>query len=78
MRYLETLSTPSVKAAQDANGSEKFWTNFAGHRDFAGLTDAEAEFIALRDSFYVATISENGWALYPAPRWATRLFACAR
>jgi predicted pyridoxine 5'-phosphate oxidase superfamily flavin-nucleotide-binding protein len=59
--FLETLSTPSVKAAQDANGSEKFWTNFAGHRDFAGLTDAEAEFIALRDSFYMATISENGW-----------------
>ena len=59
--FLETLSTPSIKAAQEAKGSGEFWAKFAGHRDFAGLTDAEAEFIAMRDSFYMATVAENGW-----------------
>jgi len=59
--FPETLSTPSIKAAQEAKGSGEFWAKFTGHRDFAGLADAEAEFIAMRDSFYMATIAENGW-----------------
>jgi uncharacterized protein len=59
--FLETLSTPSIKAAQEVNGSGEFWASFSGHRDFTGLGDAEVEFIATRDSFYMATIAENGW-----------------
>ncbi|MEQ1953430.1 pyridoxamine 5'-phosphate oxidase family protein [Mesorhizobium yinganensis] len=59
--FLDMVSTPAVKAAQQANGSLDFWSNFAGDRAFDRLTANEAAFIAQRDSFYMATISENGW-----------------
>ena len=59
--FLDLASTPSVKAAQVANGAGEFWANFVGHRDSDRLTDAEARFIQARDSFYLATISESGW-----------------
>jgi len=59
--FLDTLSTPSVKAAQAANGRGDFWATFAGHRAFTRFTEAEAAFIAARDSFYMATVAENGW-----------------
>jgi predicted pyridoxine 5'-phosphate oxidase superfamily flavin-nucleotide-binding protein len=59
--FLNMLSTPSIKAAQAANGSGDFWTAFPGHRDFTHFSDAEAAFIAQRDSFYMATVAENGW-----------------
>jgi predicted pyridoxine 5'-phosphate oxidase superfamily flavin-nucleotide-binding protein len=59
--FLETLSTPSVKAAQVANGAGKLWAEFSGHREFTRFTEAEAAFIASRDSFYIATVAENGW-----------------
>src|SRR5690349_19663304 len=38
-----------------------FWQNFEAHRKFDALTPAEAAFIAERDSFYMATVSETGW-----------------
>jgi predicted pyridoxine 5'-phosphate oxidase superfamily flavin-nucleotide-binding protein len=49
--FLDIAATPSVRAAQAAMGSEHAW------RDFKG----EANFIAQRDSFYMATVSEIGW-----------------
>ena len=60
-RFLDIASTPSVKAAQAANGSGAYWTGFKGERPFDGFTEAEAQFIAARDSFYMATVSETGW-----------------
>jgi predicted pyridoxine 5'-phosphate oxidase superfamily flavin-nucleotide-binding protein len=60
-RYLDLASTPSVKAAQAANGSAAVWADMQGRRGSNRLTDAEAEFIAVRDSFYMATVSEDGW-----------------
>ena len=42
-------------------GSDGLWTEFKGHRAFDRFTDNEAAFIADRDSFYIATISESGW-----------------
>ncbi|PXA84503.1 pyridoxamine 5-phosphate oxidase, partial [Nostoc sp. 3335mG] len=54
-------STPGVKAAQAANGSQAMWEDFRGARAFDRFTDAEADFIARRDSFYIATVSETGW-----------------
>ena len=54
-------TTPSVKAAQAANGSAHLWTDFKGHRAFDRFTENEAAFIAERDSFYMATVSETGW-----------------
>jgi predicted pyridoxine 5'-phosphate oxidase superfamily flavin-nucleotide-binding protein len=59
--FLDIASTPSVKAAQAANGSLSQWERFAGDRSFERLTADEAAFIAARDSFYLASVSETGW-----------------
>ena len=60
-RFLEIAMTPAVRAAQAANGSAKAYAAFRGHRDFDRLTPNELEFIASRNSFYMATVSETGW-----------------
>jgi len=61
-RFAELTFTDSVKAAQKHYGSrerlQRFTTN-AGPND--ELTDREAGFIALRDTFYMATVNEDGW-----------------
>ena len=59
--FLDIAETPSVKAAQAANGSSERWTNAKRRRSSDRFTAAEAEFIAARDSFYMATVSETGW-----------------
>ena len=59
--YLDLASTPSVRAAQEANGSGDFWAHFEGDRSSDRFTGGEAAFIAERDSVYVATVSESGW-----------------
>lgn len=59
--FLDIASTPSVRAAQAANGSREMWERFAGHRAFDQFTPNEAAFIEGRDSFYMATVSETGW-----------------
>lgn len=59
--FLDIAITPSVRAAQAEMGADSLWTDFAGHRDFDRFTEAEAAFIAARDSFYMATVSETGW-----------------
>jgi predicted pyridoxine 5'-phosphate oxidase superfamily flavin-nucleotide-binding protein len=60
--YLDIAATPRVKAAQEANGSRAAVERFAGH-DMGNnrLTDEEREFIATRDSLYIATVSDTGW-----------------
>jgi hypothetical protein len=58
--FLEIAGTPSVKSAQAANGSGRLWTDFKGKRAFDRFTEAERQFIAARDSFYMATVSESG------------------
>ena len=60
-KFLDLASTPSVRAAQVANGSRQMWASMDANRDFDRFTDGEREFIAERDSFYMATISEAGW-----------------
>lgn len=59
--FLDTLTTPSVEAAQSDNGVRDQWARFAGDRASDAFTEAEAAFIAARDSLYLATVSENGW-----------------
>lgn len=59
--FLDLAATAAVKAAQAANGSLDYWAGFRGDRAFDRFTDAEAAFIAERDSFYMATVSESGW-----------------
>jgi predicted pyridoxine 5'-phosphate oxidase superfamily flavin-nucleotide-binding protein len=59
--FLDIAMTPSVRAAQAANGVGEVWQNFKGHRAFDRFTENEESFIAGRDSFYMATVSEDGW-----------------
>jgi len=58
-RYLKTLSTPSVLATQEHYHGRSAAIDSAPECD--PLTDEEREFIGARDSFYLATVSENGW-----------------
>lgn len=58
--YLDIATTPAVRAAQDAQGSGDLWRR-AGGRPADAFTPREAAFIARRDSFYLATVSETGW-----------------
>ncbi len=54
--------TDSVKAAQTLYGSRERNMAFEQSNDPSNqLGDFETAFIADRDSFYMATISENGW-----------------
>lgn len=59
--FLDIAVTPSVRAAQAKMGVDHLWQDFKGHRDFDRFTENEAAFIAERDSFYIATVSETGW-----------------
>jgi uncharacterized protein len=59
--FLDIAITPSVRAVQARMGADRLWTDFKGHREFDRFTENEAEFIAERDSFYMATVSESGW-----------------
>lgn len=42
-------------------GSKRAYQDFKGDRAFDRFTPHEAAFIAERDSFYMATVSETGW-----------------
>lgn len=59
--FLDIAVTPSVRAAQRDMGVSHLWEDFKGHRAFDRFTPDEAAFIAERDSFYMATVSETGW-----------------
>jgi len=62
-RFSELMFTPHVKAIQEAEGSRSSYARFedpaASGTDRLG--EKEASFIAARDSFYMATVSEIGW-----------------
>jgi len=59
--FLDIAITPSVRAAQAKMGADGIWRDFEGDRPSDRFTDSEAAFIAARDSFYIATVSETGW-----------------
>jgi len=59
--FLDIATTPAVQAAQAANGSRDAWARFAGDRASDRFTPDAAAFIAARDSFYMASVSETGW-----------------
>ena len=58
--FLDIAGTPSVKAAQAANGVVRSTTDEA-NTEPARFTAAEAQFIAAGDSFDLASVSETGW-----------------
>lgn len=59
--FLDIAITPSVREVQARLGVDHLWTDFKGHREFNRFGDNEAAFIAERDSFYMATVSQTGW-----------------
>jgi len=59
--FLEIAATPGVRAVQAKMDCERVWQDFKGDRRFDRFTADEAAFIAERDSFYMATVSETGW-----------------
>jgi uncharacterized protein len=59
--FLDIARTPAVRAAEEANGSARIFDNFKGDRTFDRFGEAEAAFIAERDSFYMASVSQTGW-----------------
>src|SRR4051812_106339 len=58
-RFKKNLLTPAVLAAQEHYYGRAAITGAAPERD--PLSAEERAFIAERDSFYLATISESGW-----------------
>ena len=52
--------TPSVRDAQAEMGVDPIWLGGAGQRSDR-FTDNEVAFIGMRDSFYMASVSETGW-----------------
>lgn len=71
-KFLDMLTTDSVRDAQSDNGVREQWEDFSGDRRFDHFDERAAAFIAARDSFYMASVSENGWALCPASRRSDR------
>lgn len=59
--FLDIATTPSVRAAQAEMGADRQWAAFEGDREFDRFTRNEAAFIAARDSFYMGSVSEDGW-----------------
>ena len=59
--FLNVAFTPAVKEAQAANGSRQAYSARDGETTRDSLTESEAGFIASRDSFYMASVSETGW-----------------
>ena len=61
-KFAELAFTHEVKAAQERNGSRRAYSRMeAGEDHHNVLGTSEAGFIAARDSFYMATVSETGW-----------------
>jgi predicted pyridoxine 5'-phosphate oxidase superfamily flavin-nucleotide-binding protein len=61
-KFAELVFTASVRAEQAARGSRQAYERFEqgdDHNDALG--PQEAAFIGMRDSFYMATVSETGW-----------------
>jgi predicted pyridoxine 5'-phosphate oxidase superfamily flavin-nucleotide-binding protein len=59
--FLDHLATPSVRDAQAANGVGELWESLDGDYPSSRFTGREAAFITLRDSFYLASVSQSGW-----------------
>lgn len=60
--YLHTLFGPGARALQEAAGSRASYARMeAGAGPTDTLSPRELAFIAERDSFYMASVSEDGW-----------------
>nr|AGU10897.1 Pyridoxamine 5'-phosphate oxidase [uncultured organism] len=59
--FMDVALTPAVRSAQAEMGADRLWSDFKGHREFDRFSANEIAFIAERDSFYIASVSETGW-----------------
>jgi predicted pyridoxine 5'-phosphate oxidase superfamily flavin-nucleotide-binding protein len=60
--YLHTMFGDGARALQQAAGSRASYARMeAGAGEMDVLSDRELDFIAARDSFYMASVSEDGW-----------------
>ena len=59
--FPEIAFTDAVKKMQERLGSRLSYARMERDTYIDGLTENEIDFIAQRDSFYMATISENGY-----------------
>ncbi|NNG04932.1 MAG: pyridoxamine 5-phosphate oxidase [Inquilinus sp.] len=61
--FAEIAFTPAVRAAQERHGSAGAYARFLapGAKTGDRLGETETGFIATRDGFYQATVSETGW-----------------
>ena len=61
--FAEIAFTPTVKKVQEQQGSRPSYARMENVPEAMNhaLTEAEARFIAARDSFYMATVGETGW-----------------
>lgn len=61
-KFAEIAFTQTVKDLQEAHGSRKSYARMEAGEDSNNILSArEAGFIAARDSFYMASVSETGW-----------------
>ena len=59
--FLDIAVTPSVRAVQAEMGVDHLWQDGRHDRPSDRFTENEAQFIAGRDSFYMASVSQTGW-----------------
>lgn len=61
--YIHTLFTDAMRALQSEDGSRSAYAQMETGADGSPdlLTEKEASFIAARDSFYLASITDTGW-----------------
>ncbi len=61
MNYAKLAFTDRIKTLQEAHGSRKGYQKMETFAFPDGLSERELQFIAARDSFYVASLGENGY-----------------
>jgi uncharacterized protein len=61
--YVHTLFTDAARAMQEADGSRSSYARMEEGADGSPdvITAKETEFIAARDSFYIASVTDKGW-----------------
>lgn len=59
--YTRLAFTPSVKKVQEEQGSRRSYARMEHAGDRFELGANERAFIATRDSFYMASVGDNGW-----------------
>lgn len=76
-RFARIAFTPQVRAVQERMGSRSAYARVEAAADAAevALGEEESAFLAARDSFYLASVSETGWP-YVQHRGGPKGFVC--